>query len=183
MKSTTLILAGVALLAISGSALAVDFKPDGASLEAGVGTQGTRMAGVGLVWDWDFERVRRHAELTAHTELLINRWRYDAVAGGSAELTQFVVLPSLRMRLARGASPWFIDLGVGAGYLDHDFETPRKRFSTRWNFYDVLGMGYSFGGVDGHHEVGLRLNHSSNAGIRNPNPGQNFLQLRYVRRF
>jgi lipid A 3-O-deacylase len=177
-----MILAG-ALLAVSGPVLAVDFKPDGASLEAGIGKFGSRMAGVGLVWDWNFERMRRAAELTAHTEVLVNRWRYDALGGGSGELTQFAVLPSLRMRLARGASPWFIELGVGASYLDRDFVTPRKSFSTRWNFYDVLGIGHTYGGVNGHHEVALRWNHSSNAGIRNPNPGQDFLQLRYVYRF
>ncbi|GAB3664690.1 acyloxyacyl hydrolase [Ramlibacter alkalitolerans] len=182
MKSTTILLAGV-LLAATGPALAVDLKPRGASIEVGVGQEGSRMAGIGLVWDWDFERLRRHAELTAHTEVLINRWRYDAVGGGSDELTQLVLLPTVRMRLARGASPWFIEMGVGVSYLDRDYVTPGKQFSTRWNFYDVLGVGHTFGGRDGRHELGLRWNHTSNAGIRNPNPGQNFFQLRYVHRF
>jgi hypothetical protein len=178
-----MLLAGAALLAATGSAVAVDFKPDGVSLEAGIGKNGARMAGVGLVWDWDFERMRRKAELTAHTELLVNRWRYDAVGGGKDQLTQLVLLPSVRMRLDRGASPWFIELGIGASYMDRDYVTPRKAFSTRWNFYDVLGIGHTFGGVDGHQEVGLRWTHTSNAGIRNPNPGENFFQLRYVHRF
>jgi hypothetical protein len=183
MKITTMLLAG-ALLAATGPVLAADFKPDGASLEAGFGKNGTRMAGVGLLWDWDFERMRRKAELTAHTEVLVNRWRYDAVAGGgSDQLTQVVLLPSLRMRLARGASPWFIEFGIGASYMDRNYETPRKRFSTRWNFYDVLGLGHTYGGPDGRHEVGVRLIHTSNAGLKDPNPGENFLQLRYVHRF
>jgi lipid A 3-O-deacylase len=185
MKTTTMLqlAAAAALLAPSAPALAVDFAPVGASIEAGIGRQGTRMAGVGLVWDWDFERLRRKAELTAHTELMVNRWRADAVGGGNFELTQLVVLPSLRMRLDRGASPWFVEVGIGASWMDRDFETPRKRFSTRWNFYDMLGVGHTYGGVDGHHEVGVRWSHVSNAGIRKPNPGQDFLQLRYVYRF
>lgn len=178
-----MLLAGAALLAATGPALAVDFQPDAVSLEAGFGKNGTRMAGVGLGWDWDFERMRRKAELTAHTELLVNRWRYDAVGGGSDLLTQLVVLPSLRMRLDRGASPWFIELGIGASYMDRNYETPRKRFVTRWNFYDMLGIGHTVGGPEGRHEVGLRWNHNSNAGLKNPNPGENFLQLRYVHRF
>lgn len=178
-----MLLVGAALLATTGGALAVDLKPDGASIETGVGKQGTRMAGVGLLWDWDFERMRPRAELTAHTELLLNRWRYDAVGGGSDQLTQVVLLPLLRMRLERGASPWFIEVGIGASYLSRDYETPRKRFSTRWNFYDVLGLGHTYGGPRGRHEVGLRLVHTSNAGIENPNPGENFLQLRYTYRF
>ena len=100
MKKTRRILAlGAALLAAADPAAALDFRPDGASVELGIGEPGTYMAGVGLVWDWDFERMRREAALTAHTEVLINRWRHNAVGGGEDELTQFVVLPSLRMRL------------------------------------------------------------------------------------
>ena len=33
------------------------------------------------------------------------------------------------------------------------------------------------------HEVVLRAAHYSNAGVRHPNPGENFLQLQYLRRF
>lgn len=177
-----MLLASAAVLAVAGPARAVDFKPDGVSAQVGVGKHATQMAGVGVIWDWDFERLRR-AELTAHTELMVNRWRYSAAAGGRDELTQLVLLPSLRMRLDRGTSPWFISLGIGASWFDRDFETPRKSFSTRWNFYDVIGVGYTFGGAKGQHELGLRWNHVSNGGVRNPNPGQDFLQLRYMRRF
>ena len=62
------------------------------------------------------------------------------------------------------------------------YRTPEKRFSTAFNFHDMLGVGYSFG-ADRAEEVGVRFVHYSNAGIREPNPGINFLQLRYGRRF
>ena len=176
-------LLAVALLATAACAgHAMDLQPDGATLRVGAGEHGTTMAGAGIVWDWDFQRMRRKAELTAHTEFLVNHWRYDAVGGGSAQLTQLVLLPSLRMRLSRGASPWFIELGIGVSWMDRLLETPRKRFSTQWNFYDVLGVGYSFG-EDHRHELGLRWTHVSNAGLKKPNPGQDALQVRYVRRF
>jgi lipid A 3-O-deacylase len=189
MRKTTMLRVGaaVALVAGAGQAVAFNLRPDGVSFEAGPGRTNTNMAGVGLVWDWDFERMRRKSELTAHTEVLVNHWRADAPAsstgGGRQGLTQLVLLPSLRMRLDRGRSPWYLELGIGASFLSKRFETPDKLFSTRWNFYDVLGVGYSFGGPDGKHELGLRWTHTSNAGIRKPNPGQDFLQLRYVQRF
>jgi lipid A 3-O-deacylase len=185
MRRTTIArLAAAALLAAGVlPARAIDFAPDGVSADLGVAKHGARMAGVGLVWDWDFERMRKKAELTAHTEVMLNHWRADAVGGGHVNLNQVVVLPSLRMRLARGASPVFIEIGIGASWLDRDFESAQKRFSTRWNFFDMLGIGYSLDGVDGKHEVGLRWTHTSNAGIRKPNPGQDFLQLHYVLRF
>lgn len=173
-----------ALLAAGASpSHALDWKPDAVSLEAGAGTHGTRFAGAGLVWDWDFERMRRKAELTAHTELLVNTWRADAIGGGENSYTQLVLLPSLRMRLSRGASPWYIELGIGASYLDRLFATPHKQFSTRWNFYDMMGVGHTLGGPDGKHEIGMRWVHVSNGGLKKPNPGQDFLQLRYVARF
>lgn len=165
------------------AAHAFDWKPDGVSVQAGAGGKGTAMAGLGVVWDWDFQRMRRKAELTAHTELMVNHWRGNAATGGGKDgLTQLVVLPSLRMRLARGASPWFIELGIGASWMDERFETPRKRFSSRWNFYDMMGIGHSFG-AEHEHELSLRWIHVSNAGLKEPNPGQDFLQLRYVARF
>jgi lipid A 3-O-deacylase len=185
MKTTMNLRLSIAGLLAAGVPLAhaLDFKPDGVSLQAASGAHGTAMAGVGLIWDWDFERMRRKAELTAHTEVMLNQWRADAVGGGNQHLTQVVVLPSLRMRLARGTSPWFLEIGVGASWMDRRFITPDKEFSTQWNFYDVLGVGHTFGGVDGKHELGARWVHVSNAGIKKPNPGQDFLQLRYVARF
>lgn len=182
-RTTARLAAAALLLAAALPAQALDLRPDGISIAVGPGRDHARMAGVGVVWDWDFERMRRKAELTAHTELLVNRWRADAFGGGHLDLTQYVVLPSLRMRLARGASPWFIEFGIGASWLDKTYATPDRTFGSRWNFYDMLGAGYSIGGVDGSHEVGLRWTHTSNLGIRDPNPGQDFIQLRYMLRF
>lgn len=185
MKTTNVPLAGLlAALFLAGApaAHAIDFTPDAVSLHAGGGSHGTAMAGAGIIWDWDFERLRRKAELTAHTEFMVNRWRADEVGGGHQTYTQFVLLPSLRMTLSQGRSPWFIELGIGVSWMDRLFVTPQKSFSTRWNFYDMMGVGYQFG-AERKHELGLRWAHVSNAGLKKPNPGQDFLQLRYVARF
>jgi hypothetical protein len=40
----------------------------------------------------------------------------------------------------------------------------------------------SFGPAD-EDEIALRVQHYSNGGIKQPNPGINFLQLRYAHRF
>ena len=185
MKSVRLpaAIAATLLAAAPGMARALDLVPDGVSLQAGAGTHHTRMAGVGLVWDWDFQRMRKRAELTAHTELLVNHWTADEAGGGSQSLTQLVLLPSLRMRRKQGASPWFYEVGIGVSWLDTPYVTPRKSFGTQWNFYDMLGVGYTVGGRDGLREVLLRWVHTSNAGIVKPNPGQDFVVLRLVQRF
>ncbi len=59
---------------------------------------------------------------------------------------------------------------------------PSAGFSTRLNFVSQPGVGRSFGS-DGRHKLSLRFQHYSNAGIKSPNPGEDFLQLRYAWRF
>jgi hypothetical protein len=91
--------------------------------------------------------------------------------------------PTLRWRPNLGQSPWFAEAGLGVSYAtNRRFVTDYKEFSTRFNFATHIGMGYLFG-EQLKNEVSLRLEHHSNAGIKEPNPGENFLQLRYGRRF
>jgi lipid A 3-O-deacylase len=170
-----------ALAALIPCAHALDLMPHGLSAQVSKGDRSVDMAGVGLTWDWDWERLRR-AEVTLHTELLLNYWHAPAMAGGHDTIWQVALVPTLRMQLGRGASPWFAEVGVGPSYMNKLLNTPDRQFSTRWNFYDVLGGGYLFGDHR-QHEVGVRLVHISNLGIKKPNPGQNFLQLRYVAHF
>lgn len=172
-------LAGVLCLP---AAHAVDWRPDAVMVQGGAGPDHTAAIAAGLVWDWDWLR-RRRALVTAQTEFFVSQWRADAAGGGRQSLQQVTLLPLLRMQLDRGRSPWYLELGVGASYLSKDYVTPDKTFSTRWNFYDVIGAGYRFGGAEGRHELGLRYVHISNLGIRKPNPGEDFVLLRYAAKF
>ena len=91
--------------------------------------------------------------------------------------------PTLRWRGSNGQSPWFAETGVGLSWaLNRRYVTDEKEFPTRYNFATHIGVGYLFGN-QGQHELVLRLEHHSNAGIKKPNPGENFLQLRYAHHF
>jgi lipid A 3-O-deacylase len=46
---------------------------------------------------------------------------------------------------------------------------------------DHVGIGCEFGAVR-RREAALRIEHFSNAGVDHPNPGDNFVQLRWVAR-
>ena len=85
----------------------------------------------------------------------------------------------LRLRPAGGSSPWFIEAGIGITVMDRLYRSQTKKFSTTFNFVDVAGIGRSFG-ADRRQELSLRLVHISNADIKSPNPGENFVQLRYA---
>lgn len=149
--------------------------------EGGVTDHGTYSitAGVTLASRW--HRTSHSGEWTAYTELFASHW--SARLGERRRgFTQLGVMPVLRYRFAEGRSPWFAEGGVGLSYLDGLYQRDDKRFSTRFNFNDVLGVGRNFG-EQREHELTLRFVHVSNAGIKEPNPGENFVQLRYARRF
>ena len=108
----------------------------------------------------------------------LSEWRTDAAPGGRRHFTQVGLVPMFRYRLDRGASPWVGEGGVGVSYLSASYSNRVKEFGSQWNFSDHLGVGRNFG-AERQHEVGLYVKHVSNAGLKSPNPGETFVQLRY----
>ena len=89
--------------------------------------------------------------------------------------------PVLRFH-SKSQYPWFVEAGIGGFVSNHLYENRDKRFSTAFNFGSHLGLGY-FTGMKRENEWMLRIEHFSNASIKRPNPGENFIQLRYARHF
>jgi len=133
---------------------------DGASLEAGFGTDDdVKLARVGAQW------ASRWSWL--YWDLSVGGW-----TGGHGRVYDLAFTPSARL----GRSP-YLEAGVGAHLLsDVDVGTGRD-FSTRFQFGDHLGVGVRFG-EGGRYDLGVRLQHLSNGGLREPNPGINFVIVR-----
>ncbi|XAH23649.1 acyloxyacyl hydrolase [Xylophilus sp. GW821-FHT01B05] len=135
----------------------------------------TKVATVGITAPIQWSSTLWGTKVGAYWDLYYSRLAIDSI---SEHMSLIGLVPSFRLRLNQGASPWFADAGVGLTYVDGLYHTDRKEFSTRFNFASHLGVGYSFG-TNFQHEVQLRVQHISNAAIRRPNPGENFVQLRY----
>jgi lipid A 3-O-deacylase len=178
MKTQGLLATAAALAALSLNAQAMDLTPRGAFAVAGVAARGTDSLSVGAIWPWAWRTQLPGGEVTAITEAYVSRWKARAAVGRQS-FTQFGLVPLVRLRRDEGRSDWFGELGIGVSVTDRVYNTPGKRFSTRFNFVDTLGIGRSFG-AQRQQELGVRLVHMSNAGIKHPNPGENFLQLRYA---
>lgn len=163
-------------------ASAQGLRPAGLYAQGGGGQSGLQAASVGLVWPWSWSRPAAGGELTVHAELFASQWRARAAGGGRQGFTQIGVVPMLRYRFAEGRSPWFVEAGIGLSVIDRQFATPARTQASRWNFSDNLAMGHSFGAA-GEHEVSLRWQHTSNAGLKDPNPGVDLILLRYAARF
>jgi lipid A 3-O-deacylase len=90
--------------------------------------------------------------------------------------------PTFRLRFDEGRSDFFVEGGIGVSYTDVLYQSNAKKFSTRFNFGDHVGVGYSFG-EQRNQEIVLRFQHYSNASIKKPNPGENYVQVRYAHSF
>lgn len=156
------ILGVVVLLLPMGAARAVDSL----SAELGRGTRGVDEWRIGVQWvqkpKWLEDTLMR-----LYWNAALGAWESDIGTVQELGLT-----PTFRYGRERGA---YFDVGIGFHVLSEKRISSQIEFSTKFQFGDHLGIGYRFERYD----VSMRLQHLSNAGIRNPNPGINFLQVRF----
>lgn len=152
-------------------------------VQAGRARGGTDALTLGATLPWQgFRRQLWGGELRGHWDFYVSRWSFDAAPGGSGHSTLLGITPVLRLTPDQGRSAFFVEAGIGATLADKRYQTPEREFSTRFNFASHLGAGLRLG-VRRQHELALRVQHVSNAGIKHPNPGNNFVQLRYALHF
>jgi len=179
---TSLALCAAALTLAPATQAAEGWRPASGFIQGGIGQDGVSAVTAGVLWPFDWSNTLWGGQFTAATELSVAHWRARSIGGGHQALTQFSLVPLLRYRFDEGRSPWFAEFGIGVTYLDKQYLTPSKTFGSQWNFSDNLAVGRSFG-ADNRQELSLRVLHISNADIKRPNPGEEFLQLRYTFRF
>ncbi len=156
----------------SGVALAID----GVAVEIGNG-DGTDMARIALQSDWRkqwFGGSNWH--LGGYWDFSLGQWqRNDVRAGQNEDITELGVTPVFRLQQndRRGL---YAEAGIGFHFLSRT-SLGDKRFSTAFQFGDHLGVGYRFG-AKGAYDLSYRYQHLSNGGIKNPNSGINFNQIR-----
>jgi lipid A 3-O-deacylase len=167
--------------ALPFSTHAIDLVPRGAFVEGGIADDASYSATIGVVWPWSWRREALGGELSGMTEAYVSHWS-GRRATQRASFTQLGLVPTLRYRFSHGRSDWFVEAGIGISAMDKKYRTADKQFSTRFNFIDVAGVGRSFG-PQRRQELSLRIAHISNADMKKPNPGEDFLQLRYAALF
>jgi hypothetical protein len=156
-------------------------------VQSGVTTGNTSSYTVGVSWNWDWSRDFSFGTATGYTEVAVGRWatenQRDGAGGNRRDwVTQVGITPVIRIHPHSQFADWFVEGGVGVNLIRPFYRDNDRRFGTEFNFGDHLGIGREFGRYN-HQEVSLRLQHFSNAGIKEPNPGENFLQIRYSSRY
>jgi hypothetical protein len=168
--AVTALIAGLA--AGSADAAAID----GIAVEAGNG-DGTDMGRVSVQSDWQRQWFRgRDMHVGGYWDFSLGQWHHGNVATGqNANITDLGVTPVFRLEGNSRTGP-YAEAAIGFHLLSRT-QLGDKRFSTAFQFGDHLGLGYRFG-VHGAFDISYRYQHLSNGGIKEPNQGINFNQVR-----
>jgi hypothetical protein len=138
---------------------------DSVSAEYGVGTREVNLWRIGLQWkarplDW----MEKHDRWSWYWDASLGGWH-----GNEGTVHDFGMTPVFRyMKVSHG---FYLEGGIGAHILTDSHINSDLGFSTRFQFGDHIGIGLYRGKWDWQ----LRLQHLSNGGMSNPNPGINFL--------
>jgi hypothetical protein len=141
---------------------------DGVSFEYGVGTREVNLWRIGLQWkghpaDW----MEKHPHWSWYWDVSVGSWH-----GDEGTVHDVGVTPVFRWSKAQRGP--YLEGGIGVHVLSDSHINSDLGFSTRGQFGDHLGAGWH----EGRYDWQVRLQHLSNGGMRNPNPGINFLILR-----
>ncbi len=179
--SRSLAAGALAVAAMHAAAADAAWSPSSVFVQAGDAV-GIQSLALGATWDWGRSWGIGPGRLGGYWEASVAGWSYHGPDRNRTGIAQIAFKPVFRYRFDDGASPWFYEAGVGLTLLNRHYTSDRKDFGSRFNFGDHLAVGRSFG-ERREQEVALRIEHFSNAGIKAPNPGATFLQLRYAYRF
>jgi lipid A 3-O-deacylase len=174
-------IAAATALAVVSSAHAVD----GASFEMGAGNESTGLWRAGLQWSWQRRWfTERSWTLGAYWELQAGRWTSEVAPSEPQQgIWDISITPVFRLeRAARTPLIPYAEAAIGFHVLSDERITEDRRFSTRFQYGDHIGVGVRYG-PRYRYDLGVRLQHLSNGGLAEPNPGINFVQVRLAYRF
>lgn len=173
----------VALLAstllFAGSAFAVD----GVSIDLGNG-DATDTGRVGVLWDWDKQWFADGDWLvTGFWEASLGTWNGKSGAGNNQNITDIGVTPVFRFQQKQpdGLAP-YAEGAIGFHLITPTFINANRKFGSSFQFGDHLGVGVRFGQHQ-QFDLGYRYQHLSNGGLKKPNQGINFNQVRFAYHF
>jgi lipid A 3-O-deacylase len=154
---------------------AASLEPDGLDLTGGQG-DAVFVSGVGLHWNSLCECAYLK-DNSFDTRLIaqVSYWHAQQHPTDNGSLWDVGVTPELRWLPAWGTSVQpYLEAGVGVHLLSHTRINNTRDLSTAFQFGENFGTGIAFG-EDHRFELGVYVQHESNASIKEPNPGLTYL--------
>ena len=173
-----------AVLSCSTAVSAANFAPSGVAFEYGNSdstNSDVNLYRVGLQWDWKtrwFDTGNWH--LGGYWDLGLAYWDNRTIAPLRTHdsITDIEFTPVFRIQQNKptGLSP-YLEAAIGFHFLSATSVSTQRAFGSSFQFGDHIGAGLRFGDK-GQFDLGYRYQHLSNAGIKEPNQGINFHQVR-----
>ena len=137
------------------------------------------MARVGVQWNWPWRwGLGSNWHVATYGDLSLGYWDNDSRNRTTSSIVDIGFTPVLRLQQTNpGTVAPYLEAGIGFHYLSKSSVAAERRFGSRFQFGDHIGLGLRFGPRHGF-DIGYRYQHLSNAGIKQPNQGINFHQLR-----
>jgi len=154
---------------------------DSASFEFGTNPQ-QRMLRLAVQKDWErrwFAGNGHH--LSGYWETNLALWRlraYENVPGRHKNIAVLGFTPVFRYQ-SDSKLGLYGEIGVGVNLLSTLYKNEDKVLSTAFQFGDHIGVGYTTAKWD----FGLKFQHYSNASIKSPNAGANWIVAKAAYRF
>ena len=173
----------VSLLLVVPSARAVD----GMSVEIGTSDSSNAevdMLRIGVQWNWSKRwALSQNWHIGGYWDLSFGSWNNNSPLKTNNGLTDLGFTPVFRLQqTSMGAISPYLEAAIGFHLLSSTSVSEERRFSTMFQFGDHLGFGIRFGAKHAM-DLGYRYQHLSNAGIKHPNQGINFHQVRFQYHF
>ncbi|MPZ42925.1 MAG: outer membrane beta-barrel protein [Betaproteobacteria bacterium] len=155
---------------------------DGMAVEFGTSNSSNAsvdMARVGVQWNWPWRwPLGSNWHVGGYWDLSLGYWDNDGRNQTHNSITDLGFTPVFRLQPSHpGAVAPYLEAAIGFHLLSHTSLSPQRRFGTKFQFGDHLGLGVRFGTRHAF-DVGYRYQHLSNAGIKQPNQGIEFHQVR-----
>lgn len=164
-------------------AQAADNLITGVAVEYGNSGQNSDLKRFSLQSNWNKSWFASNGtHFNGYWDLSIAQWtakKYNNISGNSKDIYDIGFTPVIRFE-AIDQRGLYAEAGIGLHVMSRLYKNEDRVFSTAFQFGDHIGVGYVFNnGLD----LGIRLQHFSNASIKRPNPGENFAVVRAAYNF
>ncbi len=167
-----------ALLAASPAVQAVD----GLAVEGGHSDSSNvnvNLYRISAQWDWKKKLIEFGSwHLGGYWETTFGYWDNNSNGAWNGQIYDIGFTPVFRLQPnnLKGFSG-YVEAAVGLHVLSHASINNERQFGSAFQFGDHVGLGMRFG-QNGQFDLGYRYQHLSNGGIKDPNQGINFHQIR-----
>jgi lipid A 3-O-deacylase len=155
---------------------AASFASDGVSFEIGNGN-GAEMWRIGITRNWNKKWLAAgNWYLGGFWEAQFGQWS----GSGKQTISDLGLTPVFRYQQAERSkiSP-YVEGGIGFHVITPSRFDENRNLSSAFQFGDHIGAGARFG-ERAKYDLSLRFQHLSNGGLKKPNNGINFTQVRFL---